>query len=233
MYRVKPTPGASDERKKAQLAALQADDRDVEDILLTASHVALYELKTETAGPAWRKTEVEGSMYVLRRKTRPLTMLLIKNQSDSEEGDFSQSLEGKIEFEVKESTIFYKVGDKPTVRGLWFANKESLNQIVLLIEKSVPRHEDAGKALMQMLGRPTPPKPAEDDAMSLLKEKLKIPGPPAAPPAPAAPAPPPRAPEILDTVTIRKSDLRVVLADLLSSDEIVNKIFAALAARHS
>ena len=244
MYRVKP----NDERRKAQLAALQADDKDIEDILLTASHVALYELKTESTGPAWRKTDVEGCLYVLKRRSRPKTMILIKNQSDSDEGDFSQSLEGKVEFEVKESTIFYKVGDRPTVRGLWFASKDSLNQFAALVEKNA-HTEDAGKALMDMLARPSQPKPVvrDDDAISLLKEKLKIGAPPAPPappavhasqPAPAVQPPLPPAPglpaphkNLPDTVTIRKSDLRVILADLLSSDEIVNRIFASLAAR--
>ena len=246
MYRVKP----NDERRKAQLAALQADDKDIEDILLTASHVALYELKTETTGPAWRKTEVEGCLYVLKRRSRPKSMILIKNQSDSDEGDFSQTLEGKVEFEVKESTIFYKVGERPTVRGLWFASKDSLNQFVSLVEKNA-HTEDAGKALMDMLARPAQSKTVvkEDDAISLLKEKLKIGSPApavhASQPAVHATQPavhasqpavqPPPAPglskNLPDTVTIRRSDLRVILADLLSSDEIVNRIFASLAAR--
>ena len=253
MYRVKAAVSSGgEERRKAQLSSLQVDDKDVEDILLTASHVALYELKTESSGPAWKKTEVEGSLYVLKRRSRPKTMLLIKNHADSDEGDFSQNLEGKVEFELKESTIFYKVGDRPTVRGLWFAHKESLNQFVALLEKNTPAQSDeAGKALMEMLGRSqaapkikpattntmsvaavAAPAQPDDDAISLLKEKLRVgaaplsvrPSVPSAPSAPSAALP--------DTVTIRKSDLRIVLADLLSSDEIINRVFASLAARN-
>ena len=184
MYRVKPTNLAGgEERRKAQLASLQADDKDIEQIILTASHVALYELKTTgSTGPSWRKTEIEGSLYVTKRRSRPLISLMIKNQADSDEGDFSQSMDGTVVFEVKESTIFYRVGDQPTVRGLWFASKDSLSEFVSFVEKPFAKtSENSAKALMDMLARktkkPVEAKPeaepeAPNDAFLLLKEKL-------------------------------------------------------------
>jgi len=42
------------------------------------------------------------------RDTPPKFRLILKNQTDSGEGDFVQSLDDDIRFEVKEGTFFYQ-----------------------------------------------------------------------------------------------------------------------------
>ena len=48
--------------------------------------------------------------YAYRRSESPIYQILLLNQTDSGEGDFTQSLDDKIRFEVKEGTFFYQYG---------------------------------------------------------------------------------------------------------------------------
>jgi len=51
------------------LAVLQRIDASIEDVLDSAGHVTLYEFKVESQ--AWEKKEIEGSLFVVRRKREP------------------------------------------------------------------------------------------------------------------------------------------------------------------
>jgi hypothetical protein len=73
----------------------------------------------------WRKLGIEGFFYLLKRCANsyskyliiyhraesPIYQILLLNQTDSGEGDFTQSLDDKIRFEVKEGTFFYQYGN--------------------------------------------------------------------------------------------------------------------------
>ena len=244
-----------EDRRRAQLSALRAEDPDIEEIPVSASHVALYELRADAQGvPAWRKTEIEGSLYLLKRNNKPRLKILIKNQADSSEGDFSQEIDRKVECEVRDQTLYYKVGDDGLVRGLWFHSSETLNQFVSVIQdassKIVEGGTDAGKHLLQLLGK-SKTSPKTEDASSILRDHVmkdariqeetsasallgalmqqnSVGRSPPAEPILRRPAQP-----IIDSITLRKSDLRLVLADMVSSDDFVNELFARLAARSS
>jgi hypothetical protein len=70
-------------------------------------HAALYVLE-KGATVHWRKTGIEGFFYILKRDSVPRYRLLLRNQADNTEGDFIQSIDDNIKFEVKEDTFFYQ-----------------------------------------------------------------------------------------------------------------------------
>lgn len=47
-------------------------------------------------------------LSVLLRDSSPRYRMLLRNQTDSGEGDFVQAIDDKIKFEVKEGTFFYQ-----------------------------------------------------------------------------------------------------------------------------
>ena len=49
----------------ANLRVLQRLDRSILDILVSASHVAMYSL-TAGASPTWEKKDVEGSLFIVK-----------------------------------------------------------------------------------------------------------------------------------------------------------------------
>lgn len=55
------------------------------------------------------------SLLCILRKTRPVYKFLLRNQSDSAEGDFVHPIDDDIRFEVKGETIFYQYAKSPTL----------------------------------------------------------------------------------------------------------------------
>ena len=51
---------------------------------------------------------MEGFFYILKRDSVPRYRLLLRNQADNDEGDFIQSIDDNLKFEVKEDTFFYQ-----------------------------------------------------------------------------------------------------------------------------
>ena len=136
MRKSSPFDKVHDVQSVAQLRALRRDDSSISEVLLSCSyvfttvthyastnrHAAVYILENGTS-VHWRKLGIEGFFYLVRRygylfsfcwdlvnhrDTPPLHRLILKNQTDSGDGDFSQSLDGDIRFEVKEGTFFYQ-----------------------------------------------------------------------------------------------------------------------------
>ena len=246
-----------DDRRRAQLSALRADDSEIQEIVSTAAHVAVYELQELRGAPEWRKTDVEGSLYLAKRRNGQL-QIIVKNQSDA--GDFSQIVDGKVSFEIKENTFFYRVGNNGRVRGIWFQEGESLQIFARFIQESamvgLPT-SDPSKALMQLLGKspeksPAPPSNELLEALSrpLSKQQSHRSASDSARPevkqlsgfvkpsdsvggllAAAMARDGPFTSRRRDTVTISRSDLRLVLADLVGSDEFIDRVFDRLSSR--
>lgn len=267
----------------------------------------------------WRKLGIEGFFYILKRDSLPRYRILLRNQTDSGEGDFIQSIDDNIRFEVKEGTFFYQIGDHGNVRGLWFHDRDFMPKFVRIIEyicselgllcdgtfdginsvkQSPAPNTTSGKAILQMLKKadvtpaketrnhadpqsakatpagsivdllrqefatprmPPPPPPVLREPMSDNRSQLPYPPPPPAihpytaspqpefmgplgipPPHPdpfARPGPPvdpyarPGMPVLSDMFSVCKSDLRIVLGDMIGSDQFINELFHRLAHR--
>ena len=152
MYKLKRSPDGQEERRKAVLAILREKDAKISEVLLVASHVALYELETSQQKHAWHKTEVEGSLFVVERSDHKLR-LIVRNNQASDEGDFEQDIDTKVELEIQDNTVFYKVGGS-LVRGLWFHQYDALEKFADILKNYTPPapRQDPGKALLAALG---------------------------------------------------------------------------------
>lgn len=128
--------------------------------MIPLRHAALYVLENG-ASVHWRKVGIEGFFYLLKRYALPVEIsdnfrsaapayrILLMNQTDSGEGDFTQSLDEDIRFEVKQGTFFYqyvqreiylffifvRLGESGNVRGLWFHDRDFMPRFVSGIEK--------------------------------------------------------------------------------------------------
>ena len=69
-----------DVRYKGILDYVQKQDPDVVEILFYSSFVVAHFLQQNGLSPGWRKAHIEGTMYVVRRRSRPQYQLLASNQ---------------------------------------------------------------------------------------------------------------------------------------------------------
>jgi hypothetical protein len=297
MYKLKRTTEdkdkTEDRKLQAVLSILREKDTKISHVPLIASHVALYELQTSPQQPskhAWHKTEIEGSLFVVERSdNKPKLRIIIRNNQATDEGDFEQDIDAKVELETKDNTVFYKVGNS-VVRGLWFHHSDSLDKFSDILKNFQPPapRQDAGKALLAALGvgasataaavasvgpggsvsapvapvaAPTkisaPPgltktaniKPqtapivipraavveepeADTDAASLLREALGRGSIRSAAMPMVTPSTPPTFPvPTSDRIWVSKADLRMVLGEMVLSDNFVNELFARLSKR--
>ena len=192
-------------RRKAVLAILREKDPKISEVLLIASHVALYELQlTPVKTHAWHKTDVEGSLFVVERQSGSSGNLriIIRNNQASDQGDFEQDIDGKVDLEVKDNTVFYKVGNSPanTVRGLWFHQTDQLDKFTEILKHfqptppPPPARQDAGKALLAALGVGPTAGASASAPVAPVAAPTKIAAPPGLVPRAHVPQMPPKVP---------------------------------------
>jgi hypothetical protein len=218
MYKIKKT--GEEDRRKAMLAILRERDAKISEVLLVAAHVALYELETSNQKHAWHKTEIEGSLYVVERSdNKPKLRLIVRNNQAVDEGDFEQDIDAKVELEIKDNTVFYKVGSSP-VRGLWFHQADALEKFAEILKKFTPPppRQDAGKALLAALGvggSSATSAPVAPVAPVAAPAKIAAPANLPPPRQSAAPQQPPSRPSAMATSTEGASDAASLLREAL------------------
>lgn len=146
-------------RVKGMLDSLQSQDASIESILAYSKFVVAYFLQQDGQNPGWRKANIEGPVYLVRRNTSPEFRLLVKNQFSSQ--DLLDNVHPDWELDCQSHYVFYKVENpEHRIRGLWF-------------------HDDAERTrIEQHLGR----------ALATLRNRRSADAAPqAAPPAAAAP----------------------------------------------
>jgi len=111
------------------LSVLQRFDPDVEDVLVTAGHVALYALNTECM--QWARKNVEGSMFVVKRRSQPRFQFIVLNQRSTE--NLVQDILGEFQCEVSKPYLFYR--NNGEVSGIWFFNETECDEVVALIQR--------------------------------------------------------------------------------------------------
>jgi len=107
------------------LVAMQESDPQVQSIVAYSKFVVVYLLQQDGANPGWRKANIEGPVYVARRRVAPYFQLVSKNQNSDFKKGSTQSLSDYFhpswELDCQKNYIFYKVEDtSKRIRGLWF-----------------------------------------------------------------------------------------------------------------
>jgi hypothetical protein len=127
---------------KAVLDALRQTDPDVESIVVYSAFVVAYLLQQDGANSGWRKANVNGPVYIIRRRVAPRYQLLVKNKDTAGlqygASDISDFLHPDWGLDCQKNYVFYKVEDPAKrIRGLWFNDdrerekvEEQLNRIL-------------------------------------------------------------------------------------------------------
>lgn len=98
----------------ANLRVLQRLDRSIVDILVSASHIAMYSL---TAGPSptWEKKDVEGSLFVVKKDGMAFDLVVLNRNNPA---NFVHELDESVQVKIMEKLLMFKKGEQ--VHGLYF-----------------------------------------------------------------------------------------------------------------
>jgi len=153
------------------LQELQASDPQVDNIVGYSAAVVVYLLEQEGDSPGWQKQDIEGPVFIVKRKALPRYRLLVKNAAGGD--NLLDAVHSEWQLDCQESYVFYQTQDtSQKVRGLWFAENDERTRMEQVISG----------VLEELRSNPD------------LEKEAPAPAPAAPAPAPAAPAPPPPGP---------------------------------------
>eukprot|EP00899_Mesostigma_viride_P013230 jgi/Mesvir1/21908/Mv01970-RA.1 len=116
--------------KQANLAVLQRQDPDIEDVLGTAAHVTLYSF--DVNGMQWTRKNVEGSLFVVKRKSAPRFQFIVLNRLSTD--NMVEDLLSGIEFELSPPYLLYRNVRKET-SGIWFYDDAECEEVTALLKR--------------------------------------------------------------------------------------------------
>jgi len=192
-----------------EMEALQAQDPEIDHIVISSKFVVTYLLQQDPPNPGWRKANIEGPCYLVRRRSAPRYQIVVKNQLSG--NDFIDDLHPDWELDCQKNYVFYKVEDpKKTIRGLWFHDDSEKQIVEAAIEscleglrKDEQPQDEAPPAAAQP---PTSsPEPAAAEAANAFEQK-----------APAA------------SVTVTMSTLRSALHALAEDETFLRSVMLKL-----
>mmetsp|Transcript_77960 Transcript_77960/g.216195 ORF Transcript_77960/g.216195 Transcript_77960/m.216195 type:complete len:194 (+) Transcript_77960:160-741(+) len=190
-------------------AQLQQLDPQIELVAVYSKFVVAYQLQQDGPTPGWRKANIEGPVFIVRRHSAPVYQLIVKNNHDGT--NLIDDLHPEWELDCQSKYIFYKVED-PTkkIRGLWFHDDSERLRVEEQLERLLRELRAAPPADFQPAPRADPAPPPQAAA------------PPTAPAA--APA---------GSVTVTAETVRAALHLLAEDDAFVKAVMDSLASAQS
>ncbi|GMP88382.1 hypothetical protein CsSME_00040397 [Camellia sinensis var. sinensis] len=116
--------------KVLNLTVLQRIDPFVEEILITAAHVTLYEFNIDRS--QWSRKDVEGSLFVVKRNTQPRFQFIVMNRRNTD--NLVENLLGDFEYEVQVPYLLYRNAAQE-VNGIWFYNKQECEEVANIFSR--------------------------------------------------------------------------------------------------
>lgn len=117
---------------EVNVSAIRRVDPLVKDLVDSATHVALYSfngMKNE-----WDKTNIEGALFVYKRKENPLYSMFILNRNSPE--NLIEPVVKELDLQLQNPFILYK-NKQGLIYGIWFYNKEDCHRISDVLQKLV------------------------------------------------------------------------------------------------
>jgi len=212
--------GIEQARFKGMLESLQQQDPEINHIVVYSKFVVAYLLQQDGPNPGWRKANIEGPVYLVRRRSAPWYQLLVKNQLHT--NDLLDNLHPDWELDCQKNYVFYKVEDpSKRIRGLWFHDDAERQRIEATLEKTL---EEIRTAPNEPQTEPMPAPPPPQQAAHPPEVPSRAPAPAPVPePQQAAPQAAPQ-----DTVTISMSTLRTALHALADDDTFCKAVMQKL-----
>ncbi|URD83965.1 mRNA-decapping enzyme-like protein [Musa troglodytarum] len=143
----KVTPNLDQQSTKAlNLIVLQRGDPFVEEILMTATHVTLYEFSIDLnqwvlpsapsiPSPSFldrSRKDVEGSLFVVKRNTQPRFQFIVMNRRNAD--NLVEDLLGDFEYEVQVPYLLYRNAAQE-VNGIWFYDSHDCESVANLFSR--------------------------------------------------------------------------------------------------
>ncbi|KAF5833206.1 hypothetical protein DUNSADRAFT_10556 [Dunaliella salina] len=175
------------------LNVLRRVDSDIEQVLGTAAHVCLYAMTMDN--PVWERKNIEGSLFLLKRRTSPRFQLAVLNKLSTE--NYTETIHGAFDVEISSPYLMYTLGDG-MVHGIWFYDEQELDKIAGLLNRvkaGLPKPDVHPSSLQGEMASASAAS-ASDDGAFWDKQIPAAASPATAPPAPSAAAPPPTAPKL-------------------------------------
>merc|ERR1719230_747669 len=118
------------------LANVQQHDPEIDQVVVHSKFVVAYWLQQDQPNPGWRKANIEGPVYLVRRRTAPRFQLLVKNQFST--NDLLDDCHADWELDCQKNYVFYKVEDaSKRIRGLWFHDDSEREKLEAALEKTL------------------------------------------------------------------------------------------------
>jgi mRNA-decapping enzyme 1B len=202
-------------RKEANLRVLQRQDKSVDDILGSATHVVLYQFSAQQ----WQKLDVEGSLFLIKRREMPRFQLSVLNRNSTD--NYCVDISATFQVQNKDPYLMFRNPDN-TIQGIWFHNGPEREQMAALLQNvvnSLQQVEVDPDAAAQALA-----------SVSVLGENcaLQPPTPPVHRPSPQTTPPPPpqRTTTSQQSPLLDKKSLQLALLSLLHDDRFLDLIHA-------
>ncbi|PWZ28071.1 mRNA-decapping enzyme-like protein [Zea mays] len=109
------------------LTVLQRLDPAVEDILITAAHVTLYDFNIDLN--QWSRKDVEGSLFVVKRNSQPRFQFIVMNRRNTD--NLVEDLLSDFEYELQPPYLLYRNASQE-VNGIWFYNQHDCEAVASL-----------------------------------------------------------------------------------------------------
>ncbi|RLM85922.1 mRNA-decapping enzyme-like protein [Panicum miliaceum] len=131
--RAKVTPNLAvdgEGTRTLNLTVLQRLDPVVEDILITAAHVTLYDFDTDVN--QWSRKDVEGSLFVVKRNAQPRFQFIVMNRRNTD--NLVEDLLGDFEYQLQVPYIMYRNSAQEVI-GIWFYNSQECQEVANLFSR--------------------------------------------------------------------------------------------------
>lgn len=129
--------GVENARYKVMLQSLQQHDPEIDHVVAYSKFVVVYLLHQDGPNPGWRKANIEGPVYLVRRRAvvgAGRFQLLVKSQFST--NDLLDDVHPDWELDCQKNYVFYKIEDtSQRIRGLWFHDDSERTKIEASLEK--------------------------------------------------------------------------------------------------
>jgi len=164
-------PSASE--SKMNLSALQQVDSEINEIVESATQVALFQYSPQSS--QWTKTAVEGALFVYAHRNPQQRGIIILNRLSPK--NYHEAITAEIEFKINVPFLIYKTPEG-SILGAWFYVKEECQRIgqvctrhVSYLKKRSKKLSNPQPSIIQDLAPPTPNGNVNGrDIMSLLQK---------------------------------------------------------------
>jgi mRNA-decapping enzyme 1B len=123
---------AMDPNYRMNVAALKKVDPTVDNILDSATHVAMYTFNSKDN--KWEKTEIEGALFVYTRSVAPNHAFIIMNRLNT--NNLLEFVNEGLDFQIKEPFLLYKT-NRAQIYGIWFYDKNECYRVTSNMQKLV------------------------------------------------------------------------------------------------